>query len=111
MLAEMPKPLTFSSFLAAMSNIIGKVSPANDLMNAFSVFEEDIPTSDLNGSGERRIKTEELREMLLESGMSLEDIDICFRPFLKSNGLAGDWFYYKDFINMLCSGDLDDSYR
>lgn len=107
MLSQMPRPLTFSSFLTVMSETLGKVTPANDLMNSFSVFEDENDSGSV-GSSKSRIRVDELRDMLIEGGMASSDIDSCFRPFLKTGGLDGEWFKYKDFVQMLSASDLDE---
>lgn len=111
MLKEMPQPLTFSSFLTGMSSLLCNVSSSGDLLGAFAAFEEDHRTVATEGGApvahdERRIHVDELREMLIETGMSGKDVDTCFAPFLKTGGLAGDWFYYRDFVNMMRGGNL-----
>lgn len=109
MISQMPDPLTFSSFLTVMSSIIGRVSPRNDLMDAFLAFEDtSLSHDDLLSKKENRITTDELKEMLLTSGMTENDIDTCFRPFLKSNGLSDKWFYYKDFVSMITSNGFEE---
>lgn len=110
MLERMPQPLTFSSFLTGMSGLLCNVSSSGDLLSAFAAFEEDhtAASEGAPASDERRIHVDELREMLLETGMSAQDIDTCFAPFLKTGGLAGDWFYYRDFVSMMRGGNLND---
>lgn len=127
MLDLMPQPLTFSSFLTGMSALLGNVSSSSDLLDAFAAFEEHpvggghsaaasagVDSSATTTGGEEhhhhnyRIHVDELREMLLETGMSPQDVDKCFSAFLKPGGLAGDWFYYRDFVSMMKGGNLND---
>lgn len=132
MLELMPQPLTFSSFLTGMGMLLGGVAGETDLLEAFAAFETSSPGSAMpssptknsttNGSKstkggssssssnieDARIHVDELREMLLETGMSASEVDTCFKPFLKAGGLAGDWFYYGEFVSMMKGGGLGD---
>lgn len=123
MLELMPQPLTFSSFLTGMSALLCNVSSSGDLLTAFAAFEDDRTAPSAGAAGaataaatgapasnphEDRIHVDELKEMLLETGMSSQDIDTCFAPFLKAGGLQGDWFYYRDFVSMMRGGNLGD---
>lgn len=106
MMADMPQPITFSVFLTRMSDMLGKTAPSEDLLNAFKSFEQE---GDNRGKeNASRIHVDELKEMLIESGMDERDINESLKPFLKQGGLAGDWFYYRDFVNMLKGGELID---
>lgn len=105
MLAEMPRPLTFSSFLTMMSETLGKVTPASDLINAFMIFEEENSSLGNTGSNPYRIKVEELKDLLYKSGMKEGDINTCLNSFYKSGGLEGNWFYYGDFVSIISSSD------
>lgn len=89
-----------------MTDLISRVSPKNELLTAFMAFE-DSSRDDLLNQKDKKISTHELRELLLANGMSNTDIDVCLKPFLKSHGLSDSWFYYSDFVNMLCSSDYD----
>lgn len=114
MLRSMPQPLTFSSFLTGMSSLLCNVSSRGDLISAFATFEGQQsglikePPAQVSSSEELRIHVDELKEMLLESGMDARDLDKCFAPFLKAGGLGGDWFYYGDFVNMMRGGNTND---
>lgn len=103
MLELMPQPLTFSSFLTGMSSLLCNVSSSGDLLSAFAAFESD----NQQQQGER-IHVDELKEMLVETGMSAQEVDTCFAPFLKAGGMQGDWFYYRDFVSMMRGGNLND---
>jgi Ca2+-binding EF-hand superfamily protein len=111
MLALMPQPLTFSSFLTGMSGLLSKLSSVADLNQAFTAFEDDAPATAGITAGrkhEGRIHVDELRELLVESGMNEADVNQCFKSFTKPGGLSGDWFYYKDFISLV-KGDEEDN--
>ncbi|KAF5092082.1 hypothetical protein D0Z03_003063 [Geotrichum reessii] len=117
MLALMPQPLTFSSFLTGMSGLLGKLSSAADLKEAFAAFEDDrttlgtaaaVPVGMTGSKDTGRIHVDELKEMLIESGMSETEIDQCFKSFIKPGGLSGNWFYYKDFISLVKGENEDD---
>lgn len=115
MLMLMPQPLTFSSFLTGMSGLLGKLSSAADLKEAFAAFEDDgttlgttVPVGMTGSKDTGRIHVDELKEMLMESGMSETEIDQCFKSFIKPGGLSGNWFYYKDFISLVKGEDEDE---
>lgn len=119
MLELMPQPLTFSSFLTGMGALLGGVAGEADLLGAFAAFESSasasassMPANNKNNKNnnieDARIHIDELRDMLLETGMTSAEVETCFKPFLKSGGLAGDWFYYGEFVSMMKGGSLGD---
>lgn len=87
--------LNFAQYLGIMSGLATGVSSKKDLMDAFSIFEED------GHEQQGRIRTAELKDMLLEMGMPESEIEMCFERFRKSGGMNGDWFYYRDFVELL----------
>lgn len=81
MISEMPEPVTFSSYLTVMTDLLSKVSPKSELMAAFMAFEESPSKENLLSQKEKKISTDELEDLLLANGMSKADIDACFKPF------------------------------
>ncbi|KAK9352541.1 hypothetical protein V1523DRAFT_413633 [Lipomyces doorenjongii] len=91
MMARMPSPLQFPSYLTAMSSILCQFSSKEELMNAFSAFDDD-------DSGQADIQ--ELRDALIEAGVSAEDIDKCFKPYVKFS-LGKERLLYRDLVETL----------
>jgi hypothetical protein len=106
-----PRTMTLPVFLGTLSNLLGALSPSNELLAAFDVFDDDD-----NG----QIDVAELRESLLKtapdegdkvlSELEIEKIVRDFsgrRAFGKGAGLGakkGDVFKYKEFVEVLAGG-------
>ncbi|KAK7203121.1 hypothetical protein BZA70DRAFT_81957 [Myxozyma melibiosi] len=85
MMASMPSPLQFPTYLTAMSSILSQFSTREELVTAFSAFDND-------DSGAADV--DELREALLENGaVKAEEIDRCFKPFVKYSMGKGRLMY------------------
>ncbi|KAK9240187.1 hypothetical protein V1525DRAFT_354546 [Lipomyces kononenkoae] len=91
MMARMPSPLQFPSYLTAMSSILCQFSSKEELTTAFSAFDDD-------DSGQA--DSQELRDALIEAGVSAADIDKCFKPYIKFS-LGKERLLYKDLVNSL----------
>lgn len=91
MLSEMHGPVTLSAFLTTMAAYLSEISAKEDLVQAFEAFESS------NG----QVKCSDLRDALLQQGMSSDEIDMVLSRFTKSSGFAGDVFLHKEFINQL----------
>ncbi|KAK9369702.1 hypothetical protein V1509DRAFT_618863 [Lipomyces kononenkoae] len=91
MMARMPSPLQFPSYLTAMSSILCQFSSKEELVTAFSAFDDD-------DSGQA--DSQELRDALIEAGVSAADIDKCFKPYIKFS-LGKDRLLYKDLVDGL----------
>ncbi|KAK9451844.1 uncharacterized protein V1518DRAFT_409699 [Limtongia smithiae] len=88
MMTQIPGPIQFPVYLTAMSSILSRFSSKEDLVNAFSAFDNDD-----NGQAD----AQELREALIENGVSATAIDACFKPYLKFS-LGKVTLLYKDLV-------------
>lgn len=74
MMSTLGSPLQFPVYLTAMSSILAQFASREELVNAFSAFDDDD-----NGAAD----VEELREALVGSGLKAEEVDACFKPFVR----------------------------
>ncbi|KAH8815606.1 hypothetical protein F5884DRAFT_184053 [Xylogone sp. PMI_703] len=108
-----PQTLTLPTYLTMLSTLISSLSPASELISAFSAFDED-------DSGQ--VDVAELRDALLhtapETGgraLSEREIDqvmggfVGRRAFSKHSGLGrkGDVFRYTEFVTSVLGGSAD----
>lgn len=87
MLSSVGSPLTFSSYLTAMSGKLSQLSSREELMEAFSAFDEE---------NKGYFDSGELETLLEERGMDRKDIQEALKGF---TGYSG--YKYKDFVNVL----------
>lgn len=87
MLSSVGSPLTFSSYLTVMSGKLNELSSREELLEAFSAFDEENKGYFDHG---------ELEALLEERGMDKRDIQEAFKGF---TGYSG--YKYKEFVNVL----------
>jgi Ca2+-binding EF-hand superfamily protein len=92
MVAHMPQPLTFSSYLTEMSTKLLDLSSRADLLTALEVFKHE---------DEKAVDADLLKASLLEYGMTSYDVERALGGFVQSSGFSGDMFMYRDFVDML----------
>ncbi|KAJ8103880.1 hypothetical protein POJ06DRAFT_243051 [Lipomyces tetrasporus] len=91
MMTRMPSPLQFAPYLTAMSAILCQFSSKDELVTAFSAFDDD-------DSGHANVQ--ELRDALIEAGVNAADIDLCFKPYVKFS-LGKEQLLYRDLVEGL----------
>ncbi|KAK9458819.1 EF-hand [Lipomyces oligophaga] len=90
MMSNMPTPLQFPTYLTTMSSILARFSNnKEELIKAFSAFDDD-------DCGQA--DAEDLKEALIESGLTSDQIDRCFKPYLKDSR-GKEKLAYKDLVN------------
>ncbi|KAK9469746.1 hypothetical protein V1512DRAFT_200164 [Lipomyces arxii] len=91
MLAQMPSPLQFPAYLTSMSAILSRFSRKEQLVSAFSAFDEDD-----NGQAD----VAELKESLIDNGFEEAEIERCFKPYIKKH-MGKERLLYKDLADAM----------
>ncbi|GAO46603.1 hypothetical protein G7K_0830-t1 [Saitoella complicata NRRL Y-17804] len=87
MLDEMPSPLNFAAYLTFMSSHLLEISSRDDLLAAFSTFDE-------SNTPALTAPVTLLMEALVEEGMGRDEVERGMKGFVEKRGVGGDAFSY-----------------